>query len=51
MPFEIKNTKDFPYLRIFFKHESVCYCTTPKCTIQMVMHIKMSWMTNIKNTS
>lgn len=24
MPFEIKNTKDFPYFKDFFKHEAAC---------------------------
>lgn len=48
MPFEIKNTKDFPYFKDFFSTWSCMYCSTLKCTIKLVMHIKRSWMKSIK---
>lgn len=47
MPFEIKNTKDFPYFKDFFKHEAACIVRHSAYN-KLVMHIKMSWMRSIK---
>lgn len=47
MPFEIKNTKDFPYFKDFFKHGAACIVQHSVYN-KLVMHIKMSWMKSIK---
>lgn len=47
MPFEIKNTKDFPYFKDFFKHEAACIVQHSVYN-KLVMHIKMSRMKSIK---
>lgn len=47
MPFEIKNTKDFPYFKDFLKHEAACIVQHSVYN-KLVMHIKMSWMKSIK---
>lgn len=47
MPFEIKNTKDFPYFKDFFKHEAACIVQHSVYN-KLVMHIKMSGMISIK---
>lgn len=47
MPFEIKNTKDFPYFKDFFKHEAACIVQHSVYN-KLVMHVKMSWVRSIK---
>lgn len=47
MPFEIKNTKDFPYFKDFLKHEAACIVQNLVYN-KLVMHIKLSWMKSIK---
>lgn len=50
MPFEIKNTKDFPYFKDFLNMKlHVLYNT--QVYNKLVMHIKMSWMKSIKRLS
>lgn len=48
MPFEIKNTKDFPLRIFFFLNMKLHVLYNTQCTIKSIMHIKMSWMKSIK---
>ena len=46
MPFQLKNTKGFLILRIFsYMKLHVFAYNKPHCTIQMVMHIKLTGCT------
>lgn len=47
MPFEIKNTKDFPYFKDFLKLEAACIVQHLVYN-NLIMHMTMSWMKSIK---